>query len=96
MKEWISLVGMISAVVLPLWNIPMIMKIIKRRSSNDISVSWVLGVWVCTLLMVPSGIISADPVWRTYSLINIVLFSGVVIVTLKYQNYGGPEKKGNG
>lgn len=84
-EQMIKLVGMIAAVVLPFWNIPLILKIIKRRSSNDISAGWVVGVWVCTLLMVPSGIISADPVWRTYSIINIILFSGVVVVTLKYQ-----------
>src|SRR5262245_26511660 len=83
MKEYMEAVGMVAAVGLPLWNIPLIARIVKRRSSDDISLSWALGVWVFTLLMVPSGMISSDPVWRTFSVVNFLLFSGVVFTTLK-------------
>jgi uncharacterized protein with PQ loop repeat len=76
---------MAAAIVLPLWNIPLIAKIIRRRSSADISLSWALGVWVCILIMAPSGFTSADPVWRTFNAINLVLFSAVVAVTIKYR-----------
>ena len=88
MHTWINTMGMIAAVVLPLWNIPLIMKIIKRRSSGDISLSWALGVWVCILLMAPSGLTSSDQVWRTFNMVNLVLFTGVVAVTLKYRKGG--------
>ena len=81
----INKIGFIAAVVLPLWNIPLIVKIIKRRSSKDISLSWALGVWICILFMFPSGILSTDVTWRTFNIVNIVLFSGVVLVTLKYR-----------
>lgn len=33
----LQVVGAIAAVVLPLWNIPLIVKIEKRKSSKDIS-----------------------------------------------------------
>ena len=79
-------VGLVAAVVLPLWNIPLILKIIRRRSSGDISLAWALGVWVCILLMAPSGFKSADIVWRTFNMINCALFTGVVIVALKYRH----------
>ena len=79
-------VGLVAAVVLPLWNIPLIIKIIRRRSSGDISLAWALGVWVCILFMAPSGFRSVDIVWRTFNIINFILFTGVVIVTLKYRH----------
>lgn len=78
-------VGLVASVVMPLWNIPLIVKIIKRRSSADISLGWVLGVWVCCVLMAPSGFMSKDIVWRTFNIVNLVLFTGVVVTVLKYR-----------
>ena len=85
MKELIDQIGFIAAVVLPFWNIPLIVKIIKRRSSADLSLWWVLGVWTCILLMFPSGIASKDLTWKAFNIVNIVLFTMVVVVTLKYK-----------
>ena len=51
-------IGLIASIVMPLFNIPLIVKIVRRRSSMDISMSWVMGVWVCALLMAPSGFTS--------------------------------------
>ena len=85
MQELIKKIGFIAAVALPLWNIPLIVKIIKRKSSKDISLSWAMGVWICILFMFPSGIISEDPTWKAFNIINLFLFSGVVFVTLKYR-----------
>lgn len=81
----IETLGLIAAVVLPFWNIPLIVRMIKRKSSRDISLWWALGVWVCLLLMAPSGFTSPDIVWRTFNIVNIVLFSVVVVVTLMYR-----------
>lgn len=85
MKEIIDKIGFIAAVVLPFWNIPLIMKIIKRRSSRDISLSWALGVWVCILLMFPSGVTSIDFTWKVFNIVNLVLFTSVVITIFKYR-----------
>lgn len=84
-KEALVTLGLIAAVILPLWNIPLIIRIIKRKSSFDISLWWALGVWVCMLLMAPSGFTSPDIVWRTYNIVNIIFFTGVVAVTLIYR-----------
>jgi uncharacterized protein with PQ loop repeat len=82
----IEKIGLVAAVALPLWNIPLILKIVRRRSSGDISLAWALGVWVCILFMAPSGFRSEDIVWRTFNIINFVLFTCVVIATLKYRH----------
>lgn len=79
-------ISLIAAVILPFFNIPLIWKVIKRKSSQDISLCWALGVWVCILLMAPSGFRSADIVWRTFNYVNIIFFTCVVIVTLKYRH----------
>ena len=85
MKEIIDQIGFIAAVVLPFWNIPLIVKIVRRKSSKDISLSWALGVWVCILLMFPSGVTSSDFTWKAFNIVNLVLFTMVVITTIKYK-----------
>jgi len=78
-------IGLWAAVIMPLFNIPLIIRIIRRRSSADISVSWVMGVWICALLMAPSGFTSKDVVWRSFNIVNLVLFTGVVIAVWRYR-----------
>ena len=81
----IKIIGLIAAVLLPLWNIPLIMRIIQRRSSMDISLWWALGVWVCMVFLVPSGLMSSDIVWKVFTIVNFCLFSIVVITILRYR-----------
>ncbi|HOD11995.1 MAG TPA: hypothetical protein PLO93_00575 [Candidatus Omnitrophota bacterium] len=81
----IQIFGLCAAIILPLWNIPLIVHIIKRRSSKDISLWWALGVWTCLIVMAPSGMISKDIVWKVFCIINLILFSGVVVTTLVYR-----------
>lgn len=81
----IERLGLIAAVVLPLWNIPLIVRITRRRSSRDVSLWWALGVYGCLLLMLPAGLTSGDAVFRTFTLVNIVLFTLVVIQVLRYR-----------
>ena len=78
-------VGAVAAVVLPLWNIPLIVKIEQRKSSKDISQLWAYGVLACIILMFPSAWSSPDPVFRMFSLVNTVLFSLVVIQVIRYR-----------
>lgn len=78
-------IGLIAAVVLPLWNIPMIVRIVKRKSSEDISLFWALGVWICFVLMAPSGLVSKDLVWKVFNVVNFILFSCVVIAVLIFR-----------
>ena len=36
-------IALAASVVMPLWNIPLIVKIVQRKSSDDLSRSWMLG-----------------------------------------------------
>ena len=81
----LEVVSLVSSIALPLWNIPLIAHIIKRKSSADISMAWALGVWVCIVLMAPSGFQSKDLVWRTFNIVNSVMFTAVVFFVLKYR-----------
>ena len=78
-------IGFVAAVVLPLWNFPLIFRILKRKSSEDISIHWAVGVWVCLAFMAPSGFTSDDPVWRAFNIVNFICFSMVVMAVLKYR-----------
>ncbi len=81
----IKTIAFIAAIVLPLFNIPLIVRVVKRRSSKDLSIHWALGVWICFLLMVPESLRSPDIVWRAFSIMNIILFTCVLIAVLAYR-----------
>ncbi|MCF7907887.1 MAG: hypothetical protein K9L86_03290 [Candidatus Omnitrophica bacterium] len=81
----IEKIALVAAIVLPFWNIPLIVRIVKRKSSRDISMYWALGVWICFVLMAPSGFTTDDLVWRTFNIANLILFSLVVIFVLAYR-----------
>ncbi len=81
----IKLLGLVASITLPLWNIPLILKIRQRRSSRDISLAWAIGVFVCLIGMLPAGLISHDPVFRAFTITNFLLFSAVVVYVLRYR-----------
>lgn len=85
MNDWIQKIGVISGIALPLFNIPLIIKLIQRKDSKDLSLTWALGVWVCIVLMTPQALRSADPAFRLYGIVNIIFFSIVVFFVLKYR-----------
>ena len=81
----LKFVGLVAGVILPLWNIPLIVRIQRRKSSQDISLSWALGVFVCLLLMFPSALLSSDVVFKVFSIVNIILFTAVVVQVVRYR-----------
>ena len=81
----IQTIGLIAAVIMPLWNIPLIVRIAKRKSSKDISLPWALGVLACILLMLPAALTSPDIVLRVYGIANALFFTAVVIQILRYR-----------
>src|SRR4051812_19228239 len=60
MERFVRQVGLVAALAMPLWNIPLIRHILKRKSSADISRGWLYGVWSCIVLMLPSALASPD------------------------------------
>ncbi|MDD3296392.1 MAG: hypothetical protein PHU64_03430 [Candidatus Omnitrophica bacterium] len=78
-------IALLAAVILPLWNIPLIVHIARRKSSRDISLAWAFGVWICLLLMAPSAFASEEPVWKVFNIANLSLFSLVVIFVVIYR-----------
>ena len=87
MGRWIEIVGLVAGVTLPLFNIPLILRILKRKSAEDFSISWAVGVWICILLMTPQALRSQDLAFRAYGIVNIIFFSAVVFLVLKYRGH---------
>jgi uncharacterized protein with PQ loop repeat len=75
-------VGLIAAIVMPFWNIPLMLRIIRRKTSSDISLAWAFGVWACILLMFPSAMLSSDIVLKAYGISNFLFFTLVVVVVV--------------
>jgi uncharacterized protein with PQ loop repeat len=86
----IQVIGMLSGIIMPLFNIPLILRIIRRRSSGDISLVWVIGVWSCVISMLPSSLQSPDPVLVVFGIINSLFFSAVFFTVLYF--HPGPKK----
>lgn len=85
MDRIIDFLGAAAAVIMPMFNIPLILRIVKRKSSEDISIVWVLGVWVCIMLMFPSGLKTDDMVFKLFNWVNVIMFTGVMLVVVKYR-----------
>ena len=81
----IKILGLIAAIVLPFWNIPLILKVSRRKSSKDFSLWWTFGVWLTLLAMLPSALTSEDLVFKVFSLANITIFTAVVVQVVRYR-----------
>ncbi len=81
----IQTLGLIAAVAMPFWNIPLILKIARRKSAKDMSLAWAFGVMLCMLLMLPSALASTDVVFRVFGIVNAVLFAAVVVQIVRYR-----------
>jgi Cu/Ag efflux pump CusA len=80
----IQVIGMLSGMLMPIFNIPLILRIVRRRSSGDISLVWVIGVWSCVIAMLPSSLHSPDPVLAVFGIVNAVFFSAVFFTVLYF------------
>jgi hypothetical protein len=80
----IKTLGMISAVAMPFFDIPLIIRIVRRKSSEDISLVWTVGIYVCILGMLPSSLISSDPILVAFGIVNALLFTAVVVTVFYY------------
>jgi len=80
--------GMVAGIVLPFWNIPLIVRIQRRRSSEDLSLFWALGVWGCFALMLPAALTSPDKVFKVFSIVNIFFFTIVTFQVVRFRRKG--------
>ena len=80
----IKTLGMISAIAMPFFDIPLMARIVQRKSSADISLIWVIGAWFCVMGMLPQSLHSADPALRAFGIVNGILFTGVFATVLYF------------
>jgi hypothetical protein len=85
MEKIFNILGMVGAIGMPIFNIPFMIRVIRRRSAKDISLGWLFGIWGCIMLMLPSSLVSPDPVLRAFGACNAVMFSCVVVVVMYFR-----------
>ncbi|HEY7165106.1 MAG TPA: hypothetical protein VIB79_11120 [Candidatus Binatia bacterium] len=76
--------AVVSGILMPFFNIPLIVRILRRRSSEDISLVWVVGAWFCVMGMLPQSLYSPDPALRAFGIANGILFTGVFATVLYF------------
>jgi len=77
-------ISLIAGILLPFWNIPLIIRVIKRKSSADISLLWGCGIWCCLLAMLPYGLITDEIVLKGFAVTNFILFTITFTIILIY------------
>lgn len=92
MDDFWRILGAIAGAAMPMFNIPLMVRIWKRRSCDDISLSWLFGVWGCMLAMLPSSLASTDVVLKIFGICNVLFFSGVVFVVMFFRRHPGPRE----
>jgi len=80
----IQTLAMFSGILMPFFNIPLIIRIVRRRSSQDISLLWVVGVWFCVIAMLPHSLQSPEPVLLAFGVVNALFFTGVLVTVLYF------------
>jgi uncharacterized protein with PQ loop repeat len=80
----IQTLGMVSGIIMPFFNIPLIVRIIRRRSSEDISLVWVIGAWICVIGMLPQSLQSTEPVLLAFGIVNGLFFTAVLLTVLYF------------
>lgn len=85
MEKIVTFLGIAASIAMPLFNIPLVIKIIRRKSSRDLSLLWTFGVWICILGILPSSLMSADIVFRIFGIVNLVMFTAVVVTVMRYR-----------
>ena len=81
----IKMLGMFSAVAMPFFDIPLIARIVRRKSSEDISLVWTVGIYACILGMLSSSLLSPDPILVAFGIVNTLLFTAVVVAVFYYR-----------
>ena len=85
MGPYVKTIGFWAAGILPLWDIPLMVRVVKRKSSQDISLGWAFGIWISSVLMAPSAFISGDHLAMGFNTMNVIMLTGVLIVVFKYR-----------
>jgi hypothetical protein len=80
----IQTIGMLSGLIMPVFNIPLIARMVHRRSSADISLIWVIGVWICVMAMLPASLQTSDPVLFVFGIANSLFFTAVFFTVLYF------------
>ena len=78
-------IGFWAAVIMPLWDIPLIIRVIQRKSSQDISMAWAVGIWVTAILMAPSSFITGDKQAIGFNVMNVIMLTAVLVIVIKYR-----------
>jgi uncharacterized protein with PQ loop repeat len=82
MEKVASTLGLAASILLPLWNIPLILRIHQRKSAEDISMAWLFGVWGCILAMLPDCLLSEIFAYKIFGIANVIMFTILVAVVL--------------
>lgn len=84
--DWAEKLGILTSIALPLFNVPLIVRLVRRKHSADFSLVWAVGVWACMVLMMPQALRSTDIAFKIFGIMNVLFFSVVAFLIVKYRS----------
>jgi uncharacterized protein with PQ loop repeat len=85
MDLWLTKIGWVASVALPFFNIPLIVRIVQRRSSDDVSIIWAFGIFTCMIGMTPASLLTGDVMFKVFTVMNLILFSVVLFCVVYFR-----------
>lgn len=85
MKDLTLYVAAVAGFMLPLFNIPLAIKIYRQKSAKSFSLIWAIGLQVCTFLMLPQVLVSPDLSYKIFGITNFLLFAVVFVLVMRYR-----------
>ncbi len=77
--------GTASSMVVPLFHIPLILKLYKKKSSQEWSVISVCGFWISTLGIQPWAMMTSDKALTILNSLSLLFISVEVVLVLRYR-----------
>lgn len=84
--DWIGIIGIVGSILMPLFNIPMIVRIIRRKSSQDFSLVGAAGLFSCMLLMLPQALRSEEISFKLLNFISVIVFGILIVSIIRYRS----------
>ena len=75
-------IGFWAGVALPLFDIPLIIHVVKRKSSADISMIWIVGLWATSVMLL---IGTKEQMAMGFNIVNVLMLTILMAVVIKYR-----------
>lgn len=83
--------GYICSMIVPVFHIPLIMKLVRKKSSQEWSLLSVIGFWIATLGIQPWALMTDDRALTILNTLSLMFISVELVLVIKYRRNVPPK-----